>query len=158
MSSIEIIKLRNEHVGRLISFFNKINSPEYVKDFFPHHFNKENARLVCNYEGQDLYFAILLDGEEIIGYCMLRGWDEGYQIPSIGLCVLKKFQGLGIGKIIIKFLETVAILQGCSRVMLKVNRDNFSAIKLYINQGYDCKEFDEEFLIGFKNIAEDELK
>lgn len=152
MLSVEIIKLSQEHVGQLIRFFDEINSPEYTKDFSPHPFDSDYAGFICGYQGRDLYYALLLDGREIIGYFMLRGWDEGYEIPSIGLCILKKYRGFGLGKVIMDFLETVSNLNGCPGVMLKVNKDNHAARRLYETRGFVFKEYNEEFLIGYKEF------
>lgn len=153
MHSIEIIRLRAEHAGRLADFFKTIDTSEYRKDFAPHPFNEEYAKFVCNYDGSDLYFSVLHDGKEIIGYGILRGWDEGYEVPSIGLCILKKYQGSGLGRLLLNFLEIVSRLRGCSTVMLKVKKDNPVAKKLYESQGYDLKEHNEDFLIGYKKIS-----
>jgi ribosomal protein S18 acetylase RimI-like enzyme len=149
---IEIVRLRGEHLGLLKRFFEAINTSEYRKDFSPHPFNEDYAKFVCNYKGSDFYFSILLNNEEIIGYGMLRGWDEGYEIPSIGLCVLKKYQGSGLGRLILNFLETASRLKGCSKVMLKVRKGNVVAKKLYESQKYAFKEYNEEFLIGYKEL------
>lgn len=151
---IEIVRLRPEHMECLIRFFEVINEPEYSNDFSPHPFNVENATRICNYQGRDLYYTVLSEGKKIIGYGMLRGWDEGYEIPSIGLCILKEFQCLGLGKILLDFLETVSRLRGCSKVMLKVKKENEPARKLYKRQGYDLTSQDKDFLIGFKDIVE----
>ncbi len=150
---IEIVRLRPEHMEYLIRFFEAINEPEYIKDFSPHPFNEENAMRVCNYQGQDLFYSVLLGEKKIIGYGMLRGWDEGYEIASIGLCILKKYQGIGLGRLLLSFLETVSRVRGCLRVMLKVKKGNKKAKRLYETQGYIFKEHDEELLIGYKNFT-----
>ncbi len=152
MPLIEIEKLRPEHLECLTDFFKEIDAPEYRKDFLPHPFSAEHAKLICNYKGRDLYFSILMDRKEMIGYGMLRGWDEGYEVPSIGLCILKKYQGIGLGKLLLNFLETVSRLQGCDKTMLKVKKDNQAAKSLYESQRYVFKEYNEEFLIGFKKL------
>src|SRR3972149_4194333 len=121
---IEIVRIKPEHLKVLAGFFNEINIPEYTGDFSPHLFNAENAASVCNYTGHDLYYAVLIDGGKMVGYGMLRGWDEGYEIPSIGLCILKEYKRRGLGKVLLNFLETAARLKGASRVMLKVKKDN----------------------------------
>lgn len=154
MSLIEIVRLRQEHLERLVSFFRLIDSPEYTKDFSPHPFNEEHARFVCHYEGKDAYYAVLQDEDEIIAYCMMRGWDEGYDIPSLGLCVLSKYHGFGLGRAIMNFLEASSRLRGCSKVMLKVKKDNAVARNLYAGQGYVFKEHNDAFLVGFKDISE----
>lgn len=153
MRALEIVRLRQKHRGLLEVFFRQIDTPEYKKDFAPHPFNEEHARFVCHYEGKDAYYSVLLDEEEVVAYCMLRGWDEGYDIPSLGLCVLKKYQGIGLGRMIMNFLEVLSRLRGCSRVMLKVKKDNAAARNLYSDQGYVFKEYNEDFLVGFKDIS-----
>ena len=149
---IEIVRIKPKNLEVLAGFFNEVNIPEYTRDFSPHPFNAGNAARVCNYTGRDLYYAVLIDGRKMIGYGMLRGWDEGYEIPSVGLCVLKKYHGIGLGKLLLNFLETVAGLSGCSKVMLKVKKNNKVARKLYDSQKYVFKEYNQDFIIGHKDL------
>jgi GNAT superfamily N-acetyltransferase len=139
----------------LTNFFEEINSPEYTDFFLPHPFNAENAGYVCSHRGRDLYYAILLNGAEIIGYGMLRGWDEGYEIPAVGLCLLKKYQGIGLGGTFLNFLETVATLNGCKKLMLKVKKTNAIARTLYESRRYILQEYNKEFMIGFKSLIQE---
>ena len=88
----------------------------------------------------------------MIGYGLLRGWDEGYEVPAIGLCVLKKYHGKGLGKLLLAFLETDSRVEGASEVMLKVKKNNAAAISLYKKQGFDLKEYNDLFLIGRKRL------
>lgn len=150
MQMIEIEKLRPEHLAGLKVFFDAIDTPEYRENFSPHPFDAENAERVCYYNGQDLYYAILLDRKGVIGYGMLRGWDEGYEIPSIGLCILKQYQGGGFGKLLLNLLEAVSRLRRCPKVMLKVKKSNKEAISLYESQKYVFSEHNEDFLVGYK--------
>jgi ribosomal protein S18 acetylase RimI-like enzyme len=142
----------------LTRFFEEINSPEYTDFFSPHPLDATYAEHICHYQGRDLYYAIVHNGTKIIGYGMLRGWDEGYEIPSIGLCVLKKYQGSGLGKILLHFLETVIRLNGCDKVMLKVKKNNLAAFKLYREANYSFKEYDEQSWVGFKQLFTKEDK
>lgn len=152
MLSIEIIRLQQCHENRLKVFFNKINNPYYLRYFSPHPFSDEHAKTICEYQGRDLYYSVLLNGQEIIGYCMLRGFDEGYEVPSIGLCILKKYQRMGLGTLLIDFMETLCRLNNCNKVMLKVTKSNKSGLIFYKKNGYVLNEFDKEFLIGVKNL------
>lgn len=155
---IEIVKLSPVHFEYLIRFFEAINKAEYIKDFSPHIFNKENAKNVCNYDGRDLYYSILLNGIEIVGYGILRGWDEGYEVPSIGLCILKKYQRVGLGQMLLKFLETVSRIKGSSKVMLKVKKSNEIAKRLYEGHSYIFREYNEEYLIGHKRLENNDSR
>ncbi|MFN8537438.1 MAG: hypothetical protein U0232_08190 [Thermomicrobiales bacterium] len=38
----------------------------------------EQATILTNYAGADLYY-VLIAGDTILGYGMLRGWDAGYE-------------------------------------------------------------------------------
>ena len=154
MSTIEIIRLKPTYLNCLTRFFEEINSPEYTDFFSPHPFNRTNAEYVCAYEGRDLYYAIVLNGAEITGYGMLRGWDEGYDIPMVGLCLLKKYQGIGLGGAFLKFLETAAALNGCRKVMLKVKKTNRIAKTLYESRGYVFQDHNGEFMIGYKILEQ----
>ncbi len=156
MRSLEIIHLRTRHYEMLLQFFDEINCHEYTKNFSPHPLDKATALAICNYEGRDLYYAVLLNGMEIIAYGMLRGWDEGYEIPSIGLCVLKKYKRLRLGKTIMRFLETVAIFNGATETMLKVKKSNGPARDLYVGLGYIFEDHNNDFLIGYKTFSKDE--
>ncbi|MBS1238494.1 MAG: GCN5-related N-acetyltransferase [Deltaproteobacteria bacterium] len=149
---MEIVRLRPEHVESLETFFQDINSPEYTKDFNPFPFDGERARVLCNYQGKDFYCALIRGSKEIIGLGMLRGWDEGYEVPSIGLCILKKYQCMGLGRLLLNFLEIVAAMRGNGRVMLKVKKDNQQAKKLYKNNDYIFSEYNDEYLIGYKDM------
>lgn len=154
MYTVGLAQLKPFHFNQLLAFFREINKPEYMNNFAPHPFDEKHAKDICEYTGRDLYYAILLNETKIIGYCMLRGWDEGYEIPSLGVCILKQYQGYGFGKTIVNFLESLCRLNGCSRIMLKVKRENAVAKRLYENQSYTFEEYDQQFLIGYKTLNE----
>ncbi|MBI1912007.1 MAG: GNAT family N-acetyltransferase [Deltaproteobacteria bacterium] len=153
MPIIEIVRLRDIHLSGLLEFFKTINIPLYTKDFSPHPFDEDNAKRICCYGGRDQYYGITLGGINIIGYGMLRGWDEGYEIPSIGLCILKEYQGKHLGKTFMNFLEAASLLGGASKIMLKVKKDNKTAKALYDKQGFVFQEYNNDFLIGYKLLS-----
>ena len=97
---MKIRHISSEDTNKLADFFNGISTDETIKNFFhPHPFTKEYAEKICSKKGikEDLYF-VAKGNNEIIGYAMLRGWDEGYDIPSFGICVHPRHQRKGIGK------------------------------------------------------------
>ena len=46
---------------------------------------------------QDDYY-VAARGEDLLGFSMLRGFDEGYEIPSFGIFVDHESHGQGIGR------------------------------------------------------------
>ena len=103
--------------------------------FRPHRFTPEVARTIARRSGNDL-FAILVDGDQAVAYGMLRGWDEGYATPSLGLAVRTDRQGQGIGHLMMERLHQAALGRGASIVRLRVHRDNIRARRLYEDFGY----------------------
>lgn len=91
--------------------------------------------LLCNYEGQDLYLAAV-QNREVIGYGMLRGWDAGYEIPSLGIIIAPEARGTGLGALLMHYMHHLAKLQGAARVRLKVYPENQQALSMYRKLGY----------------------
>ena len=68
--------------------------------------------------------------------------DEDYSIPGIRLyvsriIVKKEFRGRGYGKKLMKHIIEYAKKQGYSELSLGVNLDNYIALKLYVELGFD---------------------
>ena len=79
---------------------------------------------------------------------MLRGWDEGYEVPSLGLCVRPGYQGKGLGPALTYHLLATARLKGARKMILKVKRDNPTAIAMYAQIGFALTDYDEQYLRG----------
>ena len=103
--------------------------------FRPHAFTIEEAERIASRGGHDL-FAILVDEKRAVAYGMLRGWDEGYATPSLGIAVRKDCQGKGIGRLMMEHLRRAAIARRATSVRLRVHPDNVRARHLYESLGY----------------------
>ena len=68
---------------------------------------------------------------------MLRGWDEGFQIPSFGIIVDYRYHGLGLGRRMTEFAIEEARRLNCSRVRLSVYESNDRALCLYRSLGFE---------------------
>ena len=67
---------------------------------------------------------------------MLRGWDEGYATPSLGIAVRDDCQRQGVGRIMMEHLHRAAVIRGARTVRLRVHPDNIRARRLYESLGY----------------------
>src|SRR5712691_6841309 len=76
---------------------------------------------------RDLYF-LLLEEQRALGYGMLRGWDEGYAIPSLGVVIHPEAQGHGLGRLMMEFLRIAAIRRGAEKIRLRVALANKPAL------------------------------
>lgn len=150
-SEIEIRQLKSKDFELFKDFFARIDQ-EHEKEFFnPHPFTDYQAKKLCEYQGEDEYYVLTVKGE-IVGYGMLRGWDEGFEIPSIGLHIHKDFRSIGLGSLMMNFLHIVAKLRRASHVRIKVQKDNRIAKKLYDRFGYEFSEKTGDYLIGYCEV------
>ena len=145
--TLQIIKLNPEVTEKISDFFETIE-PE---KFYPHGFSHEDAYRLCNYTGKDLYYVITND-EDIVGYGLVRGWDEGFEVPSLGIYVSEKYRGKGIARMFMSFLHLSAKLKGAKQMRLKVYKDNLKAICLYTSLGYAFKEHDDDQFVGVVDL------
>lgn len=105
-------------------------------NFTPHPFGSSEVELLRRYVGKDLYRVVETSDGALIGYGMLRGWDQGYSIPSLGIAVRPGFRGRGVATFLMTELHRLAKLAGAAKVRLRVHPDNSVAISLYASQGY----------------------
>ena len=143
----QIITPGMEHKGMLTSFFGLLESSGDTRYFHPHEFTDTVAEDICRHEGKD-YYCLMTTADEVIAYGMLRGWDEGYEVPSLGVAVSPRFRNFGVGRTLMHFLHFVAKSRGCNEVMLKLDQDNTKALGLYQALGYQFKEHLGDILIG----------
>jgi ribosomal-protein-alanine N-acetyltransferase len=133
--SIEVRSIRPKDTDALARFFQLLKACGSDKYFHPHPLTAAHARTIANYSGKDFYVAVF-EGHDILGYGMLRGWDQGYQIPSVGIAIRPDIQGRGVGRLLMNFLHLAAMRRGAKKVRLRVYPDNHSAISMYRAMGY----------------------
>lgn len=152
--SLEIVRLSPRWQEGLKLFFKALSENGDARLFCPHPTDDETISLLAHYVGRDLYY-LLVEEENVLGYGLLRGWDEGYQIPSLGIAIHSSARGSGLGKILISFLHILAFRRGATKVRLRVLKNNDKAMCLYESFGYvfeeDIKQ--PEYLIGFFEIV-----
>jgi ribosomal protein S18 acetylase RimI-like enzyme len=140
---IAVIRLGVDHASSLGRFFALLAADQRAASVFhPHPFTPEQAKLIAEYSGHDCYAGVLA-GDDIVAYGMLRGWDEGYEIPSLGVAVASGHRGLGLGRLMMDYLHSVARLRGAPSIMLKVYKNNEPAAQLYRQMGYEMTDLNE---------------
>jgi ribosomal protein S18 acetylase RimI-like enzyme len=104
--------------------------------FRPHPFTAEEARRIANLKGRDVY-VLLFDGDRAVAYGMLRGWNEGFETPSLGIVVRTDSHRRGFGRLMMEHLHKVARAHGAEKVRLRVHPENQRARRLYESMGYE---------------------
>jgi len=134
-TALEFRRLGSELLPGLRTFFRALRADPASAHFHPHPFTDGEAERVCTSAGKDLYLAAAVNGE-VRAYGMLRGWDEGYAIPSLGIAVHPSARGTGLGAAFMQYLHAAAAARGAKTIRLKVYADNMRAKALYERLGY----------------------
>jgi GNAT superfamily N-acetyltransferase len=150
-SPLEFVRLVPRLETPLARFFEALESRGDGRWFHPHPLTAAEAARLCAYEGRDLYYAAAA-GESVLAYGLLRGWDEGYAVPSLGVAVHPNARGLGLARTFMGFLHAAAGLRGAKKVRLKVYPDNGPARRLYERLGYRLAPADDGQLLGFLDL------
>lgn len=151
LSVLEFRRISPELCDALEEFFVLLMREGDERHFHPHQFTREQARLIAHYAGQDLYYVLVADGQ-VLGYGMLRGWDEGYDIPSLGIALAPAWRDMGMGSVLMSLLHMAARVRGVKKVRLKVHKDNGRAIELYTRLGYRFVSEEAGQQVGFLEL------
>ena len=144
---------RLEPSGRdaLADFFRRLRSAPAVCWFHPYPLMDAQAAALSAHRGRDLYW-VLTDAGRVLGYGMLRGWDQGFEVPSLGIAVAPEERGRGLGRLMTDLLHEAARRRGAGRVRITVYTRNEPALRLFRAAGYRFRPLDADRLEGFRPL------
>ena len=146
-------RFTNSDTLELISLLARIDQDGTALHFRPHPMTAEEAVKMANYAGQDHYAGVWV-GDCLRGYGCLRGWDEGYEIPSLGIYMLPEARGTGLAQAMMAHLHEVAQNAGAPKVRLRVKASNERAWRLYEKFDYEFPgTFERGELVGIKVLT-----
>lgn len=148
---LECRSLSPEWEEPLTAFFRVLEQAGDREHFHPHPLDAGEAERLVLYAGKDLYY-VLVEGRKILAYGMLRGWDEGYEVPSLGIAVHPSVRGTGLGRAFMHFLHAAARRKGAGKVRLKAHPDNVEALKLYEDLGYTFRAREAGQVVGIMEL------
>jgi ribosomal-protein-alanine N-acetyltransferase len=155
---LEIRQVGPADADLLAQFFELLKARGIEQTFHPHSLTADAARERANYCGNDLY-VVLCGADGVLGYGMLRGWDEGHVIPSLGIAIHPDAQDQGLGHLLMDFLRAAAKRRGANKIRLRVAPDNKRAVSLYRSLGYEmAPEESSPYLIGFLDLSASDRK
>ena len=137
--------------GPLAAFCEALIQAGEQRHFHPHPFTLEEVKKRVQQKGEDLYY-IAVEGQTVLGYGMLRGWDDGYAVPSLGVAIHPAVRGTGLGRAFTYFLHAAARRKGAKQVRLKVYPDNAAALNLYRKLGYLFSGQEAGQLVGYAEL------
>ncbi len=153
--TLEIVRFDLRHVDGLAAMLAAIKKEGMDGWFEPHPSDREHLKTLCAPGKQDLHY-LMTRGGDVIGYGLLRGWDEGYELPSLGIAIHPDHRGHGLGLAMMEFLHAAAAIRGSTQVRLRVYPDNHVAIALYRRMGYQFDATEggqlDQPIVGIKQL------
>jgi ribosomal protein S18 acetylase RimI-like enzyme len=153
---LEIRRLTPEWTAATAAFLQAVGSDADARFFTPHPFDRATVEALAASPGRDLY-AVLVEGGSVLAYGLLRGWNEGYEVPSLGVAVAPAARGRGLGRLMMHFLHAAARRRGALQVRLRVHAGNEKALALYREMGYRFEGAappGDGLRVGFKRLDE----
>lgn len=146
-AALEFRRLCPELTAAVAEFFRAVAAGPDHAFFHPHPMTDDEAARLCAYGGHDLYYVACAGGR-VLAYGLLRGWDEGFAIPSLGIAIAADARGRGLARPFMAFLHAAAKQRGAEQVRLTVYNDNARAVELYRRLGYRLEPKNERELVG----------
>ncbi|HWY52685.1 MAG TPA: GNAT family N-acetyltransferase [Chthoniobacterales bacterium] len=134
---IKPLKLRD---ARAVADLLRCSSRTYTRFFHPFPFDEKSITQVLERAGEDQFFGLFVtqgNRNELVGFSMLRGFNEGYTIPMYGVFVSEKHAGLGLARCSLQHAETFCRLNKIPELKLKVHPNNARAKALYEACGFE---------------------
>src|SRR5262249_15484166 len=126
---------------------------ESARFFHPHPLTRASARELCARVDscRDRYYLGCYRGK-IVAYSMLRGWDEGYTVPSFGVAVHPALRDAGLGQAMLTHAIGESQAAGAPRLRLTVYRNNQRGVHVYRKFGFIFQEHGEH-LVGLLDLS-----
>lgn len=130
-------RLAPRHAHELVAFLGRLAAGGDARVFHPHPFTSEAVAALAAPGHRDEYVVVTAGRQgPVVAYGMLRGWEEGFQVPSLGIAVDRQWRGLGLGRRLVSHLHALAASREAPAVRLTVYRANAAAVALYRSCGY----------------------
>ncbi|HEY0661562.1 MAG TPA: GNAT family N-acetyltransferase [Lysobacter sp.] len=151
--AIECVVFRPERARSLARFFDDLRAAGDEVFFHPHAGDEATLRALAATTGQDLHY-LFVRGDDVLAYGLLRGWNEGYVVPSLGIAVHPSARAGGLGRLMMEYLEAMARHRGAPAVRLRVHKDNAQARAMYERRGYAMApdDGDARLYVGVKPL------
>jgi ribosomal-protein-alanine N-acetyltransferase len=138
-ADIVIEPIEARHADALAELFEQNRASAVSDTFDPFPLTDDEARRIALEPRLDAYFIASRKAEPI-AMSMLRGFDEGFAIPSFGIFVDHRHHGGGVGRRLTAWTVEEARRRGCAAIRLSVYASNEVAVRLYRSLGFAEQE------------------
>ena len=116
------------------NFFDNM-SERSVSFFNVNHGNEKRTMEFFETGKPDHRFYVVTDEKEIIALSFI--WDINTSLPWFGIAVSDKYQGQGIGKMLVEEVFSILRKDNYGGLILRTSTQNISAQKLYEKCGFE---------------------
>ena len=109
-----------------LSIWLRAQPPAYARFFRPFGYDEASIATALAQTGQDIFTGLFWD-QQLVGFFMLRGWNEGYEVPAFGILIDERYRGYGLEMAALDTAKVICRLRNVSRLMIKMHPDNISA-------------------------------
>jgi RimJ/RimL family protein N-acetyltransferase len=136
LSKLTLRELGPADEPALAALFAENDAPEVTRWFDPFPLSSETARAVSRHEGRDLYWGAW--GEAgLVGFAMVRGWDDGHPQPAYGCLVDRRHQSRGVGRAITGLALEQLRERRVPEVRARVHDDNPASLRMHAAAGFE---------------------
>lgn len=132
--ALEIKRLNFNQSSELANLLQS-EDEKYSQYFIPFSFDSKTLSEIISKAVNDQFYGIYIENV-IAGFYMLRGFDEGYSIPSYGVWISKKYSDKGLSTFTLQHAISFCKLNSIKKIMLKVHPDNAAAKHIYEKYGF----------------------
>lgn len=109
----------------VVSAFMRAQPPEYLRFFYAFGSDESAIAEILSVSEHDVYSGVFWQ-ENLVGVFMLRGWDEGYEVPAFGVLIGENYRGGAFMRLTLDAAKLICRLSGAKRLMAKIHPDNVS--------------------------------
>ncbi|MCA1567605.1 MAG: GNAT family N-acetyltransferase [Acidobacteria bacterium] len=118
--------LRVEDAPALSKWLNA-QPPAYARFFRPFGYDEPAIADALARQGRDVFMCLFFGHAQIVGFFMLRGWNEGYEVPAFGILIDEQYRGYGLEMAALDTAKVICRLRNVPRLLIKMHPDNISA-------------------------------
>lgn len=111
-----------------LSAFLRAQSASHMRYFHPFDFDEVIVRKILAEARLDVYQGIYRD-DDLIGMMMLRGWDEGYEVPAVGVICGEQYFIRNFMQMCLDAAKEICRARRCSRIRYKSHPANVPAMR-----------------------------
>lgn len=139
MLGLCFVPVGRDRLEQLVALFERNDVAQVTELFDPFPLDAAQARRIALESRRDRFYLAFRQGQAV-GFSMLRGFDEGYAVPSFGIFVDRERHGEGIGRALTAWTVDQARRLECPAVRLTVYAANLPARRLYESLGFAERE------------------